>query len=219
MKNRFTSMSFMLRIMTLITVVIFFSCSDQKESEISAVQTPDWVAVESLKKKYDLIELSPNSIAKETPLVRVKDLKEAIAVLEKAKSFRVALLKEEEFDVNPTYQTNPSARSLFVCENSWMNANLGGAGMFTTWMAEWYQNGNSGASNVAVEPVGFQIGWSWQQNRVHTLSRNSFCVQGVVQFGIDVGGLVLGTRDIYHVKVDLRRDCTVHMSEGYGFCG
>lgn len=202
----------------LLLVVVSFSCSDQDGNEVTAVRSIDNATIELLKKKYDLIELSSNSLPQGMHPAVAKNYEEAVAVLEQARSFRTELLKNEEFQVNVTHPTDPSGRSMFMCENSWMNASLGGAGLLSSWSAMWYQ-GSSGASQVSMEPVGFQIGWSWQQTSTHNLSRNDFCVQGMVQFGIDVGGMVLGSRDRYHVNVRLERDCTVTASEGYGFCG
>ena len=157
-------------------------------------------------------------MSNEVPLIKVKNYNEAVEILEKAKLFRTSLMKGEEFNINPTFRTDPSARSLFMCENTWLSANIGEAGLFSSWMLDWYQNGNSGPTHVTAEPVGFPVGWSWDQKRTHSLSTTSFCVQGIVTFGIDMSGMVVGSRDVYHIKVKLQRDCTLSASEGYGFC-
>ena len=72
--------------------------------------------------------------------------------------------------------------------------------------------------NIYSYSTGFIAGWSWQQIGTNVINPDAeFCVDGIMTYGIDFGGILLG----YQAAVALRvkfRGCVAEATSTFGHC-
>jgi hypothetical protein len=78
--------------------------------------------------------------------------------------------------------------------------------------------GSSGISSVSFFVTGVAVGWGW--NQISNYSNGySGCTGGTINWGIEIGSVLLGTSANYHFSYTLNPNtCIMTVSHGYGPC-
>lgn len=72
--------------------------------------------------------------------------------------------------------------------------------------------------NIFSYSTGFQVAWSWDQIGVNVINPDvELCIDGVMTYGLDLGGVLLGYRAAVALRVKWR-GCVAEVTSTYGHC-
>lgn len=129
--------------------------------------------------------------------------------------------KIELMNIDLSKKQNIKGRGMFLDCNQEGTYYINGAsaGMFSSFSISFDRGSDGSISNISSHVTGFPMFWGWTQTHTVAFGNNSFCIDGTVNWGIDVEGLPLAIHQDYSQSVTIDpRSCQARVEMRQGHC-